>query len=81
MAEEGIVVPYLDKERIGDLAEAFLARQHPSGAIPIPIEEIIDVKLGIDIVPIPGLTEAFSSDGDDGIEAFVSSSLTAIFVD
>ena len=76
-----IKVPFMDYGRIGVLAEAFLRKQHPSGSIPIPIEEIIDVGLGIDIFPVPGLTKAFSLDGDDGIEAFINSELTLITVD
>ena len=44
--------------RYGDLrryAEKFLAQYHPGRKVPVPIEEIIDVRLGIDIVPMPGL--------------------------
>lgn len=81
MGNEGIKAPFLPYEKIGQLAEAFIAKYHPSRAIPVPIEDIIDVKLGIDIFPVPGLTTAFSNEGDDGIEAFVNSSLTQITVD
>ncbi len=77
----GIKVERLTYGRIGELAEAFLNKNHPTRKIPVPLEEIIDVKLGIQIDPVLGLTRAFSSDGDDGIEAFVNSDLTQITVD
>lgn len=78
---EGIRVPHLSYDSIGEFAEAFLAKHNPSRAIPVPIEEIIDVQLHIDIVPVPGLTAVFSEEEDDGVESFVNSSLDQIFVD
>jgi Zn-dependent peptidase ImmA (M78 family) len=52
-----------------------LARYHPGGDIPIPIEEIIDLHFRIDIVPTPGLHEGF------GIDAFITSDQSTIYVD
>ena len=75
------VVPFLPHDRISAHAEAVLLKHHPSRQLPMPIEDIIDTKLGIDIVPIPGLTKVLSDDDDDGIESFVNSSLTEISVD
>ncbi|MBI2561548.1 MAG: ImmA/IrrE family metallo-endopeptidase [candidate division NC10 bacterium] len=43
--------------------------------IPIPIEEIVEFNYRIDIIPVPGLQEAFEVDG------FISSDLKAITVD
>lgn len=81
MGYEGMKVPVLSYDRLGKLAEAFIEKHHPSREIPIPIEDIIELKLQIDIVPIPGLTKVLSDDEDDGIEAFVNSALTQITVD
>lgn len=81
MADIGIRVERLNYDRLEKRAEAFIEKHHPSREIPIPIEEIIDVRLRIDIVPIPGLTKVLSDDEDDGIEAFVNSTLTQITVD
>ena len=36
-------VPFLKPEVIKDQAEAFLNQYHPSGFMPIPIEEIIEI--------------------------------------
>ena len=63
--------------RYGDLrryAEKFLAQYHPGRKVPVPIEEIIDVRLGIDIVPMPGL-------GNFDTVAYLSPDLAEIRVD
>lgn len=67
--------PYLTYDKIRRFAENFLKRHHPSNTIPIPIEEIIEFQLGIDIVPIHGLHQAFDTDG------FISSDVKSISVD
>ena len=56
-------------------AEAFLKRYHASRKIPIPIEQIVEFQMGLDIVPLPGLLEAYDVDG------FTSSDLSEISVD
>jgi len=66
---------HLSYEAIRKRADEFLARHHPTGEIPVPIEEIVDLKLRMDIIPIPGLR--FSHD----IDGFTSSDLKAISVD
>jgi len=76
-----IVVPILSYANLASRAEAFLNRYHPSREIPIPVEEIIDVDLQIEIMPIPGLSRIGSGDEDDMVEAFVNADLTAITVD
>jgi len=81
MLDQGFVVPYLEYSRLGEFAEGVIAKHHPSRELPIPVEDIIDKKLGIDVFPLPGLTKAFSADGTDGIVAFVNSSLDMITVD
>jgi len=60
---------------IRDRAEKVLATYHPTKNPPIPIEKIIDVDMGIDIVPLPGLKSSLDIDG------FLSSDLGSIHVD
>lgn len=67
-------------EQINAEAESFLTAYHSSKSIPIPIEEIIDLKLQIDIIPIPSLKDAFAEVGLD-IDAFIASDFTSISVD
>ncbi len=53
-----IIPIVLSFDEIKAKAEAFLRQYHPANALPIPIEEIIDNQLKIDIIPIPGLKKA-----------------------
>lgn len=67
-------VPYVAYETIRGLADAFLAQRHRSGAIPVPIEDIVEFQLRLDIVPVQGLRHAFEIDGfttSDGSEIHV----------
>lgn len=68
-------VPHLTYNQIRSAAEAFLKCYHPSKKIPIPIEPIIEFQMRLDIVPLPGLLEAYNVDG------FTSSDLSEISVD
>ena len=68
-------IPVLSYEDIRRHADAFLQQYHPSRNIPVPIEEIIEFQLDINIVPLPGLYQGFEVDG------FTSSDLKNIFVD
>lgn len=68
-------VPHLSYEQIRAYADGFLKRYHSSGKIPVPIEEIVEFQLKLDIIPLPGLREAYE------IEGFTSGDLSAISVD
>ena len=68
-------IPYLTYSDIGKRAQDFLSQYHPSLELPIPIEAIIDVKIGLDIVPFPNLYK------DYGLSGYLSCDRTAIFVD
>lgn len=68
-------VPYLSYEDIRRHADAFLDQHHPDRSLPIPIEDIIEFKLRMDIVPLPGIEDAY------GIVGFTSSDLHEISVD
>jgi len=65
----------LSYEDLRRRADAFLAEHHPSLSIPVPIEEIVEFQLGMDIIPVPGLHQAFEIDG------FTTSDLGEISVD
>ena len=49
-----IVAPYLPYEKLRAVADEFLKQHHPSGELPIPIEKIVEFRLRLDIVPVPG---------------------------
>ena len=68
-------VPQLSYEQVREYAEAFLAKYHSSRQIPVPIEEVVEFQLGIDIVPLPGIEESFD------VVGFTSSDLAEISVD
>src|SRR3990172_7989294 len=68
-------VPHLSYDALRRRAHDFLQTHHPKGTIPIPIEEIIEFNFQVDIVPVPGLQDAFEVDG------FISSDLKTITVD
>lgn len=75
-----ISVPHLSYERIREVAGQFFDQHHPSREIPIPIEEILEFKFGINIIPMPGLQDALENDGIE-IVGFTSSDLKDITID
>ena len=68
-------VPHLSYDQLRRHADAFLTKYHPTLQIPVPIEPIIEFQMHLDIVPLPGLEEAFE------IVGFTASSLDEISVD
>jgi Zn-dependent peptidase ImmA (M78 family) len=70
-----ILIPYLSDQVLRHAASEFLAKHHKSGTIPIPIEEIVEFQLGIDIVPIPGIHRAYD------IDSMLSRDLRQVYVD
>lgn len=67
--------PVLSYDQIAVVASELLARHHPEGTFPIPIEEIVELKLGIRVYPCPGLR------AQHGIEGYISRDLKTITVD
>jgi hypothetical protein len=57
------------------VADSFLDEHHPDRSLPVPIEEIIELRFGLDIVPVPGLLT------DLDVDAFLTSDLKEIHVD
>jgi len=68
-------IPHLTYEEIRRKADEFLTTWYPNRVVPVPIEEIVDLGMGINIVPIHGLEQEFDIDG------FTSSDLREISVD
>ena len=75
MAETTFSPSILSYDDINKHVEQFLEDQHPSGTLPVPIEEIVDLNLRLNIFPFPGLQRDFDIDG------FTSKDLTTIYVD
>jgi len=44
------LIPWMESEEIRIHANAFLVEHNPEGVLPLPIEEIVEFKLGINIV-------------------------------
>ncbi len=75
MAAESLRIPDRSYDELCAIAEQFRAEHHADGTIPIPVEEIIEFRLGLNIIPMPGLRRSFDIDG------YVSKSLLDISVD
>jgi len=70
-----IPVPHLNYEQIRAKADSFLAQHNPKKTIPVPIEEIVEFSLGLNIIPLPGLQKTYDT------VAFISSDFKSIYVD
>ncbi|MEK6679458.1 MAG: ImmA/IrrE family metallo-endopeptidase [Nitrospirota bacterium] len=68
-------IPIHSYEDLRKKADEFLVTYNPSGAIPVPIEEIVEFDFGINVVPVLGLQREFE------VEGFTSSDLKNIYVD
>jgi Zn-dependent peptidase ImmA (M78 family) len=75
MANGPLSIPDRSYEELRGIARCFLAEHDPNGAIPVPVEEIIEFRLGLNIIPMPGLRRHFD------IEGYVSKDLGDISVD
>ncbi len=74
MASE-MTAPILSYEDINRRAEEFLREHEKGGALPVDIEAIADLDLGLNIFPFPRLQETFD------VEGFISGDLSVIYVD
>ncbi len=70
-----VKIPVHSYEDLRKKADEFLSAYNPSGAIPVPIEEIVEFDFNINIVPVLGLQREFE------VEGFTSSDLKNIYVD
>lgn len=70
-----IELKHLTYKEIGQRARVFLSQYHPDSEIPVPIEKIVDVKMGLDIYPFPRL---YKEHGQNG---FLTADRKVIYVD
>lgn len=66
---------FIRPEEIEKATLDFLSKHHPKGTLPIPIEEIVEFSLNLNIVPMPELLSQHSIDG------FLSSDCTELYLD
>lgn len=66
---------YISPDEIEKAAQNFLKKYHPENTLPIPIEEIIEFHLEIDIIPTPEMMDTV------GVDAVTSHDLTQINID
>lgn len=66
---------YISYDETRAAAEEFLNEYHAALTIPVPIAEIVEFDLAMEIIPILGLRDEITG------EAFLSSDLGAIYVD
>jgi len=74
MNYKGIIVPYLSNEKIVNRAQQFRTKFW-GNVVPVDIESIIDIKLAINVIPIPRFLEY------SGIDALITSNWKSIYVD
>jgi len=67
--------PAWNYRQIKNKAEAFLKKVNPQLEIPVPIEEIIELKLKMRLISIPNLKRDLSIDG------FINSNFDTITID
>ena len=70
-----IKAPYLPYDRLRTISESFLAEHNSPMALPVPIEDIVEFRLHMDVIHEPGLHSTFQ------IDSFLSADCTEIRVD
>lgn len=60
---------------VSKAAKDFLAKHHPKLDLPTPIEEIIEIKMGVAVSAVPGIKDLL------GIDAFIRSDFKEIVID
>jgi len=66
--------PNLKYADIEKAADDFLKNYHPTLTLPIPIEEIVELKMSIAVIAVPGIKSLL------GIDAFISSDFSQITI-
>lgn len=75
MTEPAFQPPILSYENINEYAETFLREYGIDNELPVPIEEIVEFKLKVDIIPFPDLQRNYD------IEGLMSRDFKNIYVD
>ena len=65
-------IPFLEYRRSETAAERFLAAHDPRGELPVPIEAIVEHRLGMDILPVHDLFELI------GVSGFLANDANAL---
>ncbi len=68
-------IEFLEYQVIADRSLAFLTQYGEASSMPMPVEEIAEIKIGLEIIPLPNLQR------DYDIEGFMSSDFSTIYVD
>lgn len=66
---------FLTYDAIRAEADGFLQMYHPNGTPPVPIEEIVEFDLSMDVIPVDGLRDHVH------VDAFLTNDLSTIHVD
>jgi hypothetical protein len=66
---------YLTYDDVRAAADRFLREYHLKGTRPVPIEEIVEFDLSMDVIPLEGLKAHV------GVDAFLTSDVGTIYVD
>lgn len=74
MAPE-LTIPQHSYNSIRQIADTFLKEHNEKGSLPVPIEQIVEAQFELNIIPVPGLLNAFD------VDAFISRDLSSITVD
>lgn len=77
--DKSLAVSFISYDQTRVYASRFLDHYHSSRVLPMPIERIIDNKLAIDIVPIPGLLNLLKE--VSSLAGFISGDLKTLYVD
>jgi hypothetical protein len=68
-------VPYLSSSQIEAAANVFLEGFYPEEGLSTPIDEIVELRLGLSIIPVPGYSRTF------GIDGFITADFEEVRVD
>lgn len=66
---------YLTYDDVRAEADRFLQEYDPQGTHPVPIEEIVEFDLSMNVIPVEGLKD------DVGVDAFLTNDVATIYVD
>ena len=75
MEPESFKAPFIDQQEIWRQADAFRSRVHPSNELPVPVLEIVEFELDLEVRPISRLKE------DNDIDALLLGDWKTIVVD
>lgn len=68
-------IKFIQKGEIERIADDFLKQHHSSMSLPIPIEDIAELSLGLRIIPIHNLKNDF------GVDSYITSDFKQIVID